>query len=500
MADWGFYGRAEPLAELRRIIEARRWFFCRIEGRRRIGKTSLLSQLARLEDDLASKLVYMQVPDSDERDVASTFRRSLFECEREEARALAASVIDFPSMAYAIGQLCVAGLVIVLDEFQYFTRAKLHPFNSHLQAQVDQLRNAQLDRGGLFVLGSLQSDMSALLDDRAAPLFGRLTAQIKLEHWDFEDLMAMFRSQGVEMAAQWLTLWTFFEGVPKFYHDAFEQDLFKVAPQSFSGELMTRMFLRGSSPLAEEADTWFLRELRGRSVSILHYLADNPGCTHANLVAALNDAKDMTPLGTHLSRLVKSYGMVDKLQPVFSNSKSRNARYYIADNFLQAWLGVAKPAREAARLKPLDRALVPALARLQTLEGFAFEKLVRGLHLEMSRKGLGDFELSDLKLGYWNRPQDVAKSIEIDLIALDLPNRRIRFGSCKRADSAHDSPAVARFEQHIQAFLQTTEHAHLNDWQHEKVLFAPDFDRERRIALGTRGYACRDLRDFAALV
>ena len=36
MSEWSFYGRAGPLTELRRIIEAGRWFFCRIEGRRRI--------------------------------------------------------------------------------------------------------------------------------------------------------------------------------------------------------------------------------------------------------------------------------------------------------------------------------------------------------------------------------------------------------------------------------------------------------------------------------
>lgn len=85
--------------------------------------------------------------------------------------------------------------------------------------------------------------------------------------------------------------------------------------------------------------------------------------------------------------------MVDKLHPVFSDSKSRNARYYIADNFLKAWLAIAKPAREAARLKPADKALDPALRRLETLEDTAFEKLVRNLHIEMSRKGKGDFEL-----------------------------------------------------------------------------------------------------------
>src|SRR5689334_1881418 len=145
MPDWSFYGRTEPLAELRRIVEAGRWFFCRIEGRRRIGKTTLLGHLARSSDDLSSQLIYMQTPNSDERDVAATLRRSLSEADREDVRALADRVIDFPTMAVVIGELCRAGMVVVLDEFQYFTRAALNPFNSFLQAEVDKLRNAGLN-------------------------------------------------------------------------------------------------------------------------------------------------------------------------------------------------------------------------------------------------------------------------------------------------------------------------------------------------------------------
>jgi len=130
MADWAFYGREEPLIELRRIVGAKRWFFCRIQGRRRIGKTTLLAKLAEADADLSSRLIYMQVPDSDERDVASVFRRNLAESDSAMAKALAPGVKDFASMSLAISQLCTAGLVIVLDEFQYFTRAKLRPFNS----------------------------------------------------------------------------------------------------------------------------------------------------------------------------------------------------------------------------------------------------------------------------------------------------------------------------------------------------------------------------------
>lgn len=92
-------------------------------------------------------------------------------------------------------------------------------------------------------------------------------------------------------------------------------------------------------------------------------------------------------------------------------------------------MAVAKPAREAARLKPLELVLNLARARLMRLEGFAFEKLIKKLHLESSRKGKGDFELSSLQLGYWNRPKGSSRSVEIDLVAIDVSNRRIRFGS-----------------------------------------------------------------------
>ena len=348
MAEWGFYGRAEPLAELSRIVSSGRWFFCRIEGRRRIGKTSLLSQLAKGDRSLSERLIYMQVPDSDERDVAAAFQRALTDCDHSLAQSLSTSVVDFPSMARAVGALCREGLVVVIDEFQYFTRAALGSFNSFLQAEVDLLRGSPVKHGGLFVLGSLHADMNQLLEDKGAPLYGRLTQRIRLDHWEFGDLLDVFRSQGVAAPSQWLTLWTFFEGVPKFYHDAFEQDLYRVGPERFADEVLTRMFLRSSSPLSEEADTWFLRELRGRSLSMLTFLADHAGCSHAELLAGVGSPEEKTQVGVYLGRLVANYEMISRLNPVFSEGKNRNARYYIADN-LSASLAGRGQARAGSR-------------------------------------------------------------------------------------------------------------------------------------------------------
>lgn len=499
MSDWSFYGRGTQLEELKSLVHRENWFFCRIQGRRRIGKTALLKHLATLDGDLMARLLYMQVPDSDQFDVVATFKASLEQSDMQVARDLVPAVDDFASMAAAIGTLCRAGMVVVLDEFQYFTRAALSAFNSFLQAQVDTLRGTK--GGGLFVLGSIHSEMQALLDDKRAPLYGRLTAQQHLDHWDFEDLMAVYRSHDIEDPYQWLTLWSFFEGVPKFYRDCYEQGLFDIEPSACQGELLKRMFLMSSSPLTEEADTWFLREIRGRGVSILNFLAQNPGCTNGEVNAAFagKDEKDKTVLAAYLGTLVNQYGLVERQLPVFSESTSRNARYYIADNFLQGWLAVAKPARDVVRLKPMERAIEYALPRMNTHEGHAFEKLIRHLHIECSRKGKGDFGLTDINLGFWNRPRDASRNIEIDVVAMDADTKTVRFGSCKRSASAHTPGALAEFDRHLEAFLGTKEGKRVLGWNVQKVCFSPRFTSEERAALRAKGYETRDLLDYARL-
>ena len=55
--------------------------------------------------------------------MVSTFKVALEQSDMRAARDLHSKVDDFPSMAAAIGELCRAGMVVVLDEFQYFIRA-----------------------------------------------------------------------------------------------------------------------------------------------------------------------------------------------------------------------------------------------------------------------------------------------------------------------------------------------------------------------------------------
>ena len=64
MADWKFYGRREQLVDLERMLNRKRWFFAKVTGRRRIGKTTLI-QRAMQELGSTQPVYCVQVPDSE---------------------------------------------------------------------------------------------------------------------------------------------------------------------------------------------------------------------------------------------------------------------------------------------------------------------------------------------------------------------------------------------------------------------------------------------------
>jgi AAA+ ATPase superfamily predicted ATPase len=58
---WGFYGRELELRQLEGIVGRGRWFFAKVTGRRRIGKTTLLQ---RALQPGGRRAFYVQIPDS----------------------------------------------------------------------------------------------------------------------------------------------------------------------------------------------------------------------------------------------------------------------------------------------------------------------------------------------------------------------------------------------------------------------------------------------------
>jgi hypothetical protein len=136
------------------------------------------------------------------------------------------------------------------------------------------------------------------------------------------------------------------------------------------------------------------------------------------------------------------------------------------------------------------RLIEQADERLAEVEGHSLEKLVGLLYEERSRKGLGDFALSERIQGFWDRGDT-----EIDLVALDAVDERIRFGSCKRnADRLVDDLAV--LDGHVRRFLAV--HPRFSTWAIEKVGIAPTITGDIRARLNAAGHLAQDLADLTA--
>lgn len=487
--EWGFYGRASELEALEEILRRRRWFFARITGRRRIGKTTLIQEAlkrARRDD-----ILYLQIPDSAPAGVLSAVADAL------DTFGLDADRFPRPNslraFAQLIGSLARAGYLIALDEFQYFSRKHLYPFTSHLQAVVDALSaEASQVPGGLFVLGSIHTELVALLEDRTAPLYNRTTDHLELDHLDIESLVALMRAHAVDGVdpARLLFLWNLFEGVPKFYRDCFEQGVLGADRVT----LIAQMFFRSSSPLRTEADNWFLSELRGRYDVILKYIARKPGCTNHDLAAyvrSVNPQSDAEQVGGYLRVLMNRYRMVQRRLPVFARPKARKGRYYLRDNFLRAWLSSLASPVSALNFRPEAQLVARADDALHESEGFGLERLVGQLYEERSRKAIGDFSLTRRVDGYWDR-----QGTEIDLVALNEDERHIRFGTCKRSGSRLVGD-IEGFTGHVQRFLAA--HPQYQDWRVSTVAIAPEIEPDTAAAIKAQGVTPQPLIDLLPL-
>jgi len=479
-SPWAFYGRRRELETLRNILRRRRWFFLKVSGRRRIGKTSLVHQALQAEG--RDRVLYLQVPDSDPAGVVSS-ARDFFELFSIDAPP----PTDLRTLAAAIGTLVRRGFVVALDEFQYFHRKVLYEFTSYLQYEVDQLaRDATDVPGGLIVLGSIHTEMAALLEDRTAPLFARVTDTLDVEHLDIASILEILREHAEPTAERLLFLWNLFEGVPKFYRDAYEEDVLGADRR----DLVRELFFSSSSPLRTEAENWFLRELRGRYDLVLKYVARNPGCSNGELLAHARqvDAEREKQVGGYLQVLRDRYRMIEQRQPVFARATARNGRYYIADNFLRTWLAALATPAASVHFRPLDELVGDADRRLADTEGFGLEKLVAMLYEERSRKGLDGFRLTARTRGYWDRGDT-----ELDLVALNEEDHIVRLGTCKRS-AERLAPDFARFDEHIARFL--ARQSSMSDWRVEKIAITTRHTRHTRRAAERAGYLHQDIEEL----
>ena len=223
---------------------------------------------------------------------------------------------------------------------------------------------------------------------------------------------------------------------------------------------------------------------------MLKFVARNPGRAHKELVSAIRDVSgdNTDQIGGYLKALTERYRLIERKLPVFAPPAVRRSRYYLKDNFLQAWLAALANPVAARDFRPIDALVIEADTRLADVEGGALEKLVGEIYEERSRKDLGDFPITSRITGFWDR-----SDTEIDLVAVNQEERRLRFGSCKRSPAKLLSD-INNFKGHVDRFLDTF--PTYRSWKIELVGVAPRLDDGARAVLLRHDVRPQDLDDL----
>ena len=187
-----FIGRERELNSLNKLYNSGNFEFVVIYGRRRVGKTALINHF--IDDKQA---IYFMGVESNAKQNLENFSRNIM--EYTSGISAETSFLSFQSALETVFRLSQKErLILVIDEYPYVARAS-RSLASTLQMLIDRYKdNSKLM---LILCGSSMSYMEDHVLAYKAPLYGRRTAQIKLNPFDFEEVCHYFKNFSFEQKA-----------------------------------------------------------------------------------------------------------------------------------------------------------------------------------------------------------------------------------------------------------------------------------------------------------
>jgi hypothetical protein len=196
-----FVDRDAELARLRRALTAKTSSLVCVYGRRRVGKSRLVT--TALEGLTA---VYYLADERNERLQRQSLAR---EIERLVAGFARVEYPDWDALLDRWAEVAPPGAVLAIDELPYLVSAA-PALPSILQRRIDR----GVGRQHLIVCGSSQRMMHGIVLDATAPLYGRAREIVKVEPLPFPYLSEALRIRRADDAVAAFATWG---GIPRYW-------------------------------------------------------------------------------------------------------------------------------------------------------------------------------------------------------------------------------------------------------------------------------------------
>ncbi len=373
-----FVGRESEVAQFRNLFKKKTASLIVCQGRRRIGKSTLIRHCAREADHFLLFEGLAPREGIDRSAQLATFARSI----QAQTKAPEVVLATWPQAFQLLASvLHPAGRIVLLFDEISWMAAGDPDFAGHLKSAWDNLFS-QHPRLIMVLCGSVSSWIQANILNNTG-FVGRCTWQLYLPPLSLPACNEFWRGKSVSSAEK-LKVLAVTGGVPRYLQE--------LDPAQTAEQNIERLCFNPGGILFNEFE------------QIFHDIFSRRAETYRQIVSTLVDGgKSVTDISAALSRDkggtlsaalndLESAGFLGKdvvFEPETGKSRPRMVRYRIVDNYLRFYLKYVEPAREQIKRGIYQRVPLESLQAWETIAGLQFESLIlSNLGLLLDKVGL----------------------------------------------------------------------------------------------------------------
>lgn len=431
-----FIGRQRELEKLNKLYHAGEFEFAVIYGRRRVGKTALVNEFVKGKESIC----FTGVETNDKQNL-----ENFSKCVMEYGIGVTVDTAfaSFQAALEYVFQIAESKrLVLVIDEYPYVARAS-KSLASTLQLLIDKYK----DGSKLFLIlcGSSMSYMEDHVLAYKAPLYGRRTAQFKIQPFDFFETCEYFRNfSDVDKALAYGIA----GGTPQY--------LLMLNDEISIEDNIKNTHLNPNSFIYEEPNNLLKQEVREPAIYNAIISAIAGGASKLSEIAG-KVGEDTSVCSMYIKNLIM-LGIVNKEAP-YGEETTRKTIYSVADNMFRFWYRFVPGNVSIISRGAVDLAYKRIEPNLSDYMGAVFEEICKQYLWKLLLEGKSTVDFTDIGR-WWGTDPKTRQQVEIDIMGAEDKNTAL-FAECKWKNEKVDTAVLETLIEHSNLFHYQNKHYYL---------------------------------------
>lgn len=402
-----FYCREEELRTMNNRYKKGHFECVVIYGRRRVGKTALINEFCK-----GKPTVYFSALNASSQENLEALSKAIYTCQNPDSTS-APTYRSYEDALEAItGMAMEKRLVFVIDEYPYLAKAE-KSISSRLQHIIDH--SWQDSRIYLILCGSSMSFMEYQVLGYESPLYGRRTAQFKIQALTYREITEFHPEL---KAADQALLYGVTGGIPHYIN--------KLDVESNLDEALLDNLFSTSSYLFEEPENLLKQELREPAIynSVISAIA--AGASHSNEISTKVGLE--SGVCAKYLKVLLDLGILKKETPI-TEKPGKKTIYAIDDNFFRFWYRFVPQNMSVISAGRMRLIYEQAVKRFYPdYMGLVFEKMCQEYLLRYAK----DLPILLSNVGqWWGTDSKTRREVQIDIVGAPVDGNEYLIGSCK---------------------------------------------------------------------